>query len=125
MKKIAIIVIALACSVALAQDVATMDDYCILISERADKFDAATLTVEKASLDPNLPESDRTAAIEYLRQDRLLIKTMRRDACHSKDLATAKAAVRRDMERSRTLTNNYLTIAKHNLAENLRKRSAK
>ena len=115
-KTIAAIAITLALAgSAFASSKTQLDEYCINISDFADKRDALTNAVEAAGSVTD--EEQRAESQAYVSAERTIVKQMRHDACLSADLATAKAAVLRDAVNSDKLTAVFLASAKKRLAK--------
>jgi hypothetical protein len=106
---------------AIAQDIKTVDDYCIMISQKVDDMDKLDDKVK--AVIPDLPAAERPKVVEYLKSLSTLRVAIRHDACDAKDLKSAKAATNRDLQKSAALTNEMIEYAKHSLAESYRKKA--
>ena len=106
---------------AFASSKTQLDEYCINISDFADKRDALTNAV--AAADSVTDEEQRAESQAYVSAERTIVKQMRHDACLSADLATAKAAVLRDAVNSDKLTAVFLASAKKRLAKMCRQQA--
>ena len=106
---------------AIAQDIKTVDDYCIAISKRVDAMDGIDTQIKPIL--PDLPAAERAKVVDYLKSLRSIRIAIRHDACDAKDLKSAKVATNRDLDKNTALSNEMLAYAKHSLAEAYRKKA--
>jgi len=100
----------------------TKDDYCNQISTHEDKAESM-FAVEDAII-PRLPAAERPGATQDLVTLKALAKQIRKDACLSPDLKTARASVSRDTARFTSLAQTLIARIQHDMAEEHRAQAA-
>jgi hypothetical protein len=97
----------------------TVNDYCAAISKKVDAMD----DTEEDTLLSDLPETERAKLREYLTSLHALRSAIRHDACHARDLKSARATTGRDLRKHSALTDEMLAYAQHAMAEAYRKKT--
>jgi hypothetical protein len=104
-----------------AQEVKTVDDYCVQTGKSLSDMDAMFNAMEK--LAPDFSEEYRQQLFADIAKLKAYRKTTLHDACVAPDLKTAKVNVKRDMDAMTTFTTVVLVRATKRLAELYRKQA--
>ena len=98
-----------------------LDEYCTAVSDHVDKLDLIAQRIEAlAAANPSIA----APMLAQVAAQRIIGKQLRRDACLSPDLATAKAAVARTVAKGKKQTDDAAAAAKKSTADMRRKQAA-
>jgi len=107
---------------ALAQEAKTVDEYCVTVSNVADRSDKLYAGMEATI--PSFAPEHQAAARKDVAALREINKQIRKDACFAPNLATAVANVKRDTARASALSVASIARVTHDMAEERRKQAA-